>query len=290
MKKVIISITSILFSLLLVSCSEPKDIDIEKQKELRKAYNEMRIYAYTYKLGELDKDSEMLYEQYKLDDGNIVLELQRDSKTAKFFGTAYKYNKANRFVKIVRLDADDRVMYEEDREFYKGDTIIAKKTCSIYEGKYYLQNTPYKHVYTYDNKGNEVTYVNYYERYPDIYDGIISTTENIYNDEGELTQSTKIEKTRLMSMNPLKAVYGEPDTTVTYYKYGVAFVLDENGEQKYVKREDLPYGETFDESKLYTSTIAGTVKYVYNDNGLVIEKTLLNDKKEPTYTFKYDYK
>jgi uncharacterized protein YcfL len=277
MGKVIISITSILFCLLLVSCSSDENENLKKQRELRKGYTEINVYGYTYKLGELDKSIEIPIAHYKLDkDGNIKVELTMDTK-GNFFTTGYEYNKTNMITNIYRLTVDGHLEYSETREYHEGDTIIAKRTYYKYDSPELLSTD--KHERIYDDKGNEISYYCYHW-----YDhkGIReqSITENIYDNNGELTQSITIEQSGQYDMDNKVTKFDEPDTIITYYKDKIIAYT-----------QDWEYGKIYDESKLYYSpTVSDKIKCEYNKDGLTIAITFFNDKKEPTYTFKYDYK
>ena len=222
MKKLNVSISIIvafLLGLLLISCSSDDGENLKKQKELRKGYKKMNLYAYDKDADEISKIIQIPTESYEFDEnGNITYAIQIDRKSGKSFMTGYKYNNANLFKSIVRLNVDGEVEYTELREYQEGDTIMAKKI-------FYVCETPGK--------------IETADRY-----------EFIYDNKGEIIDMTNKGKHLI---------------------------------------EGTKYGETFYESDIYPYIESGKVKYKYDDKGLVIEKTMLNDNKKPIITFKFEY-
>jgi hypothetical protein len=265
MKKLTILTTVLLLACLLLSCSSNENDNLQKQKELRKGYKELKIYAYFDELGELNKDNELLYEQYEFDDdGNIVLELKHDRKTGEFFETSYKYNEANLFTEINRLDVDGKVVYSETREYHEGDTIIAKRVYYIHDDRYYYLISADKHEHIYDDKGNEIAYYCYDKSdYQTVTE--YAMTENIYDDKNELTQTITIIHSGELDPNK-KAVFGKPDTIITKYENGFGFKTDKDGELTYIGSQDWLYGKTYDEEQLFPSP-SDLTKYKYNKDG-----------------------
>ena len=290
MKKVIISITSILFSLLLVSCSSNENENLKRQKELRKGYTKMVVYAFSYRFGELVKPGTQLEAYGFYEDGNISAEVKKDEKTDEVYTIFYEYNKANMFTEIQQMDIYPK--YRERLEYYEGDTILAKRYGETFNKitSSFMDDilTVYDHKCEYDDKGNEIYYENHDRT--DKYYWEQSTTENIYNDKGELIQTTKIQKSfdNIIFGNIKDVVKYRTDTIITKYENGTGYIIKKDGNKEPSRAREWDHGIKYDETKLFPPA-SDLVKYTYNKDGLIIDKTVFNEKKEPIAFFRFDY-
>jgi hypothetical protein len=275
MKKVIVLVTTILFSLLLVSCSQ--DDTNKSERELRKGYKEAKVYAYFYKFGEIDKESKFLHKHITYDkEGNVATESETQDPKKGYTKKVYKYNQANMPIEIVKYDSDGQRTWIESMKYHPGDTIIAEKVEQ--SGKY---DDKSKFEYKYDERGNEIYLLwhtierNYTERHRII--------EKTYNDKNQLVQKIyRRDKTNLRG----EMVYGKPDTTIYIDEHGNIIVDDEKSEKKYNDKGQLI--ETT--NKYMEDKILNILKYKYNSRGLLEEETAYDEYGEPYLTLVYEYK
>jgi YD repeat-containing protein len=291
MKKLIILF--ILLTYLLVSCSSqevPKsNEDIEREK--RKGYSELKVYACKYKSGKIDKDSKELVKEDTYDnEGNV---LTRTFKSEFFYGeysfNNYKYNSVNLPIKITEHYSNGEKFRHQIIKYNKNNIVVEK----IIE---HVENElPYdKRIYKYDNNGNEISYL-YFDK-----DKLMeeSTTINKYSTKNKLIQTTKV-YTSIIHTD------GKIDTIIITYEYdkngNIINEKDRKGNiitnYKYNNKgfliESPPFyyatlsGELSRDSRDYTNI---TGRYSYNNKGLIIEqKNIPKTYEGKRSTIRYSY-
>jgi YD repeat-containing protein len=269
MKKFTVLITSLILTLLLVSCSS-EDNTNKTERELRKGLTEAKIYVYLYKFGEIDKENKFLDKHYIYDkDGNISTKSQYD-KIGKFTKNIYKYNQAYMVIESVEYNKDGTKGGYESIKYHNGDTIKAERISELYDEDGYV----YKYEYKYDDKGNEI----YYAKYTKFGDLDWETiTENMYNEKNQLVQ--KIEISKSYERGNLKYTY-KPEST-SY--------IDENG--NIISKEDKSDKKYNEKGQLIEEKQVGNIhKYKYNKKGLVEEELVCDERGEPLGLMMYEYK
>lgn len=147
----------------------PED-NFKKATELN--YKEFKVYEYIYKHGNIDSSSKKLLQHITLDnEGKILTNISLYDKQV------YKYNNANRLIEINHYNTSGK---KHKRVWkYHNDTILLEKTYST---------NKYKDVTKYDNKGNEIYYIQHVNNKLTSE----SNTTNQYDDTGKLIQKKTI--------------------------------------------------------------------------------------------------
>jgi hypothetical protein len=217
MKNFTVLITTILFGLLLLSCSSKDSHKNERELIKSYGYKELQVYQYTYnKADEPDPKSKKLESQYTYDkEGNIV--------TEEFFGDSkyhskvvYQYNnnglvieKQNfindELIYITKYNYNDKSLCIEEI-LYDGQGELAYKFVYEYETektKGYTESKVYEYKYNFgeiDSKSKKLSKQYSYDEYENMveenfwgrrgyYIGRIEKIVYKYNDKGFVTET-----------------------------------------------------------------------------------------------------
>jgi hypothetical protein len=267
MKRLAVLITTILFSLLLVSCSSKDSDNYKTEKEIIKSYGykELKVYQYTYnKVGEPDPKSKKLESQYTYDnEGNIVIE--------EFLGDNEYHIKA-----VYQYNNNGLVI---EKQNFINDELIYTTKCNHNDKGLFIEETlydaqgelAYKFVYEYEAAETKGYTAKVYE-YKYDFGEIDSKSKNLikqytYDDHGNIVEENFWGRRRYY--------IGRIEKTV--YKYNdKGFVIETQNFLVYYDNEEK---------------LVFIFKHNHNDKGLLVEKTsyYAGDDK-PKTKFVYEYK